>query len=107
MSHSGKHGYPKTKKIMAVRRAAAEERQKEYQERYPTLEAKLAALPPEPYAKKQRAKLLARLESAKKPSVEKPKEVVETNLQTFESVEDVKMQVKAEIKAKKYNKKDQ
>lgn len=105
MSHHGNHGYPKTKQIMASRRAAAEKRHEEYNTRYPTLEAKLAALPPEPYAKKQRAKLLARLEEAKKPSPKKTEQVVQS-APASEVLEALKSQVKAEIKAKKYNKKD-
>lgn len=58
MSHHGGHGYPRTQQIRQERRARAEKQQQEYNEKYPTLQAKLAALP-EGGAKKQRARLEA------------------------------------------------
>lgn len=54
-------GKPVTSFIRAARRKSAELRQAEYD--LLTLEQKLAKLPPEPHAKKQRAKLLAQMES--------------------------------------------
>lgn len=60
MSHHGKHGYPRTQQIRAERRKRAEEDLKEYNEKYPTVQAKLNALPIGG-AKKQRARLEALL----------------------------------------------
>lgn len=50
-------GMPRTKQVMEGRRAAAEERQAEYDKL--SLQEKLERLPPEPQAARQRAKLLA------------------------------------------------
>lgn len=52
--------FPITKQIRAERRARAEERQAEYDKL--TLQQKIDRLPPEPAAKKQRARLLAQLQ---------------------------------------------
>ena len=49
---------------MAARRASAEKRQEAYDKL--TLDQKLAKLPPEPHAAKERAKLLRKLEASKK-----------------------------------------
>ena len=49
-----------TKQMRAERRARAEERQAEYDKL--TLQQKIERLPPEPAAKKQRARLLAQLQ---------------------------------------------
>lgn len=54
--------FSKTAAIRAERRKSAEARQAEYDKL--TLEQKLAKLPPEPHAAKQRAKLTARLQQA-------------------------------------------
>jgi hypothetical protein len=62
MSH---RGYTITKQIKEQRRKFAEERQAEYDKL--TLQQKIDRLPPEPGAKKQRARLLALLEESKKP----------------------------------------
>lgn len=61
MSHHGKHGYPRTAQIRAERRARAEADHKEYNEKYPTVQSKLDALPMGG-AKKQRARLEAQLQ---------------------------------------------
>lgn len=61
MSHHGGHGYPRTQQIMEEKRRAAEQQQKEYNEKYPTLQAKLAALPPTG-ASRQRARLEAAIQ---------------------------------------------
>lgn len=53
-------GFPITKARRAERRAAAEKRQAEYDKL--TLEQQLEKLPPEPAAKKVRAKLLLKLQ---------------------------------------------
>jgi len=55
--------FKKTKEIMAARRKSAEERQAAYDKL--TLEQKLAKLPPEPHAARQRAKLLKQLDAKK------------------------------------------
>jgi hypothetical protein len=65
MAHSGGHGYPRTQQIRAERRARAEKDQNEYNQKYPTLQAKLDALPPTG-SKKQRARLEAAIEAEKK-----------------------------------------
>lgn len=66
-----RRGFPITKAMRAERRARAEARNKEYNDKYPTLQAKLAALP-ETGASKQRAKLTAAIEAqAKKLEAEK------------------------------------
>lgn len=66
-----RRGFPITQAMRAERRARAEARNKEYNEKYPTLQAKLAALP-ETGATKQRAKLTAAIEAqAKKAETEK------------------------------------
>jgi hypothetical protein len=65
MSHSGGHGYPRTQQIRVERRARAEKDQHEYNQKYPTLQAKLDALPPTG-SKKQRARLEAAIEAEKK-----------------------------------------
>lgn len=54
--------FSKTAAIRAERRKSAEARQAEYDKL--TLEQKLAKLPPEPHAAKQRAKLTARIQQA-------------------------------------------
>lgn len=59
MSHGGKHGYPRTRQVMELRRKEAEQRQAEYDQL--TTQQKLDKLPPEPHAAKQRKKLLAKL----------------------------------------------
>lgn len=51
-----RRGFPITKAMRVERRARAEARQKEYNEKYPTLQAKLDALPATG-ANKQRARL--------------------------------------------------
>jgi hypothetical protein len=58
-------GFPITQQMRLERRKRAEERQAEYDKL--TLQEKLDRLPPEPAAKKQRAKLLKAIEDAKKP----------------------------------------
>lgn len=58
-----RRGFPITKTMRAERRARAEAQNKEYNEKYPTLQAKLDALPT-PGANKQRAKLTAKLAEA-------------------------------------------
>jgi len=50
-------GYPVTRQVRESRRKQAEERQAEYSSL--TLQQKIERLPPEPGAKKQRARLLA------------------------------------------------
>ena len=55
----------------ADRKLRAEARQEVYNEL--TLEQKIAALPPEPYSKKQRARLLAALEKQNAPKPEPKK----------------------------------
>lgn len=57
----------------AERKMQAEVRQEAYSEL--TLEQKIAALPPEPHAKKQRARLLAALEKRNAPKPEPKPEV--------------------------------
>lgn len=66
---------PVTKLMRAERRKFAEERQEAYNKL--TLEQKLAKLPPEPAAAKQRARLLALKEKATTPTVEKQVSVSE------------------------------
>lgn len=56
MSHHGHHGYPCTKQMQEARRKRAEDAAKEYDKKYPTLQAKLDALPANG-ANKQRARL--------------------------------------------------
>lgn len=56
MSH---RGYTKTRQVMEFKRKNAQARQAEYDKL--TVEQKLAKLPPEPHAAKQRAKLVAQL----------------------------------------------
>lgn len=63
MSHHGGHGFPRTQQIRAERRKRAEEAQAEYNKKYPTLQAKLDALPATG-ANKQRARLTAAIKSA-------------------------------------------
>lgn len=58
-----RRGFPITKAMRAERRTRAEAQNKEYNEKYPTLQAKLDALPATG-ATKQRAKLTARLAEA-------------------------------------------
>ena len=57
-------GYPNTREIVAYRRKNAEALKAEYDKL--TTQQKLDKLPPEPGAKKQRARLLAQLEAEKK-----------------------------------------
>lgn len=80
--------FSKTKAIMAERRKSAEERNAKYNEKYPTPEAKLAALPATGCAR-QRAKLTRQIEQAK----EKAEAVKAANA------------AKAEAKAEKNNNK--
>jgi len=87
--------FKKTKEIMAVRRKAAEERQAAYDKL--TLEQKLAKLPPEPQAARQRAKLLKQLEAGKQKSAVKEEVQAETNTE-------VKPEVKKSKKTKKEGK---
>lgn len=54
-------GFPITKAMRAERRKRAEEIQAEYHKKYPTLQAKLAALPPTG-ANKQRTRLQAAIQ---------------------------------------------
>jgi hypothetical protein len=56
-----RRGFPITKAMQAERRKRAEERNAEYNKRYPTTQAKLDALPATG-ATKQRTKLAKRLE---------------------------------------------
>jgi len=70
MSHHGHRGFPVTKQMRSERRKRAEEMQAEYDKL--TLEQKLAKLPPEPGAKKQRARLLLLIQK-KKDAVEAEK----------------------------------
>lgn len=58
-------GFTITQAIRQERRKRAEERQAEYDKL--SLQEKLDRLPPEPGAKKQRARLLKAIEDAKKP----------------------------------------
>jgi len=58
-------GLPVTKQIRELRRKFAEERQAEYDKL--SIKEKLERLPPEPGAKKQRAKLLAQLNKPNSP----------------------------------------
>lgn len=62
-------GMPVTASIRAGRRAAAEDRQKEYDKL--TIQQKLDKLPPEPRAAKQRKKLLVLLNKPAAPAVVK------------------------------------
>ena len=78
MSHHGTHGYPVTKQMRLERRKRAEEAQKEYDTKYPTLQAKLASLPPEPACARQRSRLIKQIES------EKVKKVVKAGLKDIE-----------------------
>lgn len=87
-------GKPVTKQIKAQRRKFAEEHQAEYDKL--TLQQKIDRLPPEPQAKKQRARLLALQEKSKK-QVETPKQV-----ETVQSVTTTTTSVEVE---KSYNKK--
>lgn len=57
--------FPVTKAIKARRRSQAEERQAAYD--LLTTQQKIDTLPPEPFAKKQRTKLLLRLAQESKP----------------------------------------
>lgn len=59
-----KRGKPVTQQIREERRRMAEERNKEYNEKYPTPQAKLDALPPTG-ASKQRARLTAQIAAEK------------------------------------------
>lgn len=59
-----RRGFPITKAMQAERRKRAEERNAEYNNKYPTIQAKLDALPATG-ATKQRAKLLKRIEEEK------------------------------------------
>lgn len=89
---------------MAVRRKAAEERQAAYDKL--TLEQKLAKLPPEPHAAKQRAKLLKQLEAkqSKAPEVHRhptpeefgvdPKELAKKNKELIKSMKKSKKEGK-------------
>lgn len=63
MSHHGGHGYPRTQQMRLERRKRAEDAQKEYNEKYPTLQAKLDALSANG-ANKQRARLQGLIASA-------------------------------------------
>lgn len=54
---------PITKQMRIERRKSAEKRQEEYNQL--SLQEKIAKLPPEPEAKKQRTKLLAQLNNSK------------------------------------------
>lgn len=58
-----RRGFPITKAMRVERRARAEAQNKEYNDKYPTLQAKLDALPATG-ATKQRAKLTAKLAEA-------------------------------------------
>lgn len=58
-------GFPVTRALREMRRKDAELRQAEYDKL--TIDEKLAKLPPEPHAAKQRAKLLS-LKNGKKPT---------------------------------------
>ena len=58
-----RRGFPITQAMKAERRFRAEARNKEYNEKYPTLQAKLDALPATG-ATKQRAKLSAAIKAA-------------------------------------------
>lgn len=77
-------GLPVTKEIRARRRKEAEARQAEYDKL--TLQQKLAALPPEPFAAKQRSKLLAKLEEVNngEKQTSTPSLVVDKNLRAKE-----------------------
>ena len=82
MSH---RGYTVTKQIKELRRKFAEERQAEYDKL--TLQQKIDRLPPEPGAKKQRARLLALLEESKKPKPQAQKAEAKTDKSTTTEVE--------------------
>jgi len=66
----------RTKAVVASRRADAEKRLAEYNKL--TLEQKLAKLPPEPHALRQRTKLLKQLEEAKAAPVASEKKKTST-----------------------------
>lgn len=55
-------GFPITQTMRQERRKRAEDRQKEYNEKYPTLQAKLDALPPTG-SNRQRARLQAAIKA--------------------------------------------
>ena len=82
---------PITQHMREERRQRAEEMNKEYNEKYPTLQAKLAALP-QGGANKQRARLVALIEA----------EQAEKNAEKI--VEQAKVEAKAEKAAKKKGK---
>ena len=90
-------GFPITKSIRQFRRTEADKRQKEYDKL--TLQQKLDRLPPSPKADKQRKRLMSQLN---KPVSTK---LVETDPTVVSLVsDDEKLAIKAEIKAKKFNK---
>jgi hypothetical protein len=63
MSHHGHHGYPVTQQMRLERRKRAEDAQKEYNDKHPTLQSKLDALPANG-ANKQRARLQGLIQAA-------------------------------------------
>jgi len=86
-----RRGFTVTKQIRAERRKRAEERLKEYNEKYPTLQAKLDALPPTG-ASRQRARLQAAIKSE------------QDKAEAAKQVAVAKAAAKAEAKAEKSNK---
>jgi hypothetical protein len=79
------------------RKLNSEARQSVYDEL--TLEQKIAALPPEPFSAKQRARLLAKLEKQNAPKAE-PKNVA-PKAEASENVTEVKTQPKKYMKGSK------
>jgi regulator of protease activity HflC (stomatin/prohibitin superfamily) len=77
-----------TKQIRAERRARAEERQAEYDKL--TLQQKIERLPPEPAAKKQRARLLAKLQKQQEKAAQ-----VQAEAETKKAVAEEKSQKRA------------
>jgi len=92
-----RRGFPVTKVMQSERRKRAEDRNAEYEKLTP--QQKLAKLPAEPHAAKQRAKLLKKIEGAKaKAPLEEAVKTSETEPSTSHEV------VKVRLK-NKYNKK--
>ncbi len=84
MSHHGGHGYPITKQMRVERRKRAEALQEEYHKKYPTIQAKLDALPVAG-ANKQRAKLEALLK-AEQDKADSLKKVTEVKAEKLEKL---------------------
>lgn len=91
-------GFPVTEAIRKFRRTEAEKRQAEYDKL--TLQQKIDRLPPAPAAKRQRDRLLGLVN--KPATVTKLAELATPVANTVSA--DEKSAIKAEIKAKKFNK---